>query len=62
MGRYVSCLKLKYRKKYVKLRSFEKVFDYLIQLIWNISENKVNFQNFYNILDKIKYLRILRTI
>ena len=56
MGRYVSCLKLKYRKKHVKLRSFEKVFDYLIQLIWNISENKLDFQDFRNILDKVKYL------
>ena len=30
--------------------------DYWIQLIRNISENKVDFLNFPNFLDKVKYL------
>ena len=29
---------------------------YLIQLIWNISEKRVDFQNFRNIWVKVKYL------
>ena len=32
------------------------LIDYLIQLTWNISENKVDFKNFENISGKVKCL------
>ena len=45
--------------KYLDFSKFDlKVNGLIIKLIfiWNISENKVDFQSFSNILDKVKYL------
>ena len=49
-------IKMHFETKIKSTKSQLRISPYLIQLIWNVSENKVDFSNFPNTLYKIKYL------